>query len=45
MIGKKLKDYNINLTTFNIEDLSSGLYLVKIYSEEGMSTIKKLAKK
>ena len=43
--GKKLKDYNINLTTFNIEDLSSGLYLVKIYSEEGMSTIKKLAKK
>ncbi|MBT3547590.1 MAG: carbohydrate-binding protein, partial [Flavobacterium sp.] len=43
--GKKLKDYNMNLTTFNIEDLSSGLYLVKIYSEEGMSTIKKLAKK
>ena len=43
--GKKLKDYNINLTTFNIEDLSCGLYLVKIYSEEGMSTIKKLAKK
>ena len=45
ILGKKLKEYNTSITTFDIEDLSNGLYMVKIYSEKGMSTIKKLVKK
>jgi hypothetical protein len=44
LLGKKLKEYNSNTTIYNIEDLSSGLYLVKIYSKKGMSTLKKLIK-
>jgi len=39
-----LKEYNSNTTIYNIEDLSSGLYLIKIYSKKGMSTLKKLIK-
>ena len=45
ILGKKLKEYNTSITIFDIEDLSNGLYMVKIYSEKGMSTIKKLVKK
>jgi len=45
ILGKKLKEYNTSITTFDIEDLSNGLYMVKIYSKKGMSTIKKLVKK
>ena len=44
LLGKKLKEYNSNTTIYNIEDLSSGLYLIKIYSKKGMSTLKKLIK-
>ena len=44
LLGKKLKEYNSNTTIYNIEDLSSGLYLVKIYSKKGMSTLKKVIK-
>ena len=45
LLGEKLKEYNVNTSVYNIEDLTSGLYLVKIYSNEGMFTIKKLIKK
>ena len=45
LLGKKLKEYNVNTQVYNIEDLTSGLYLVKIYSNKGMFTIKKLIKK
>ena len=45
ILEKKLKEYNTSITIFDIEDLSNGLYMVKIYSEKGMSTIKKLVKK
>ena len=44
LLGKKLKEYNSNTNMYNIEDLSSGLYLIKIYSKKGMSTLKKLIK-
>jgi len=39
-----LKEFNTNLTTFDIEDLSDGLYFVKMYSDKGKLT-KKLVKK
>ena len=42
LLGKKLKEFNTNSIQYNIEDLSSGLYLVKIYAIEGMFTMKKL---
>tara|TARA_B110000211_G_scaffold174546_1_gene197226 strand:- start:684 stop:1229 length:546 start_codon:yes stop_codon:yes gene_type:complete len=45
ILGEKLKEHNTSVTIFGIEDLSNGLYMVKIYSEKGMSTIKKLVKK
>ena len=45
LLGEKLKEYNVNTSVYNIEDLTSGLYLVKIYSNKGMFTIKKLIKK
>ena len=35
----------VTIDQINIEELSSGLYLVKIYSDNGLSTIKKLVKK
>ncbi len=44
ILGKKLKEFNTNLTRFNIEDLSDGLYFVKMYSDKGKLT-KKLLKK
>ena len=45
LLGKKLKEYNAIRSVYNIEDLTSGLYLVKIYTNKGMFTIKKLIKK
>ena len=44
LLGKKLKEFNTNSTQYSIEDLSSGLYLVKIYAIEGMFIMKKLIK-
>jgi len=45
LLGKKLKEYSAIRSVYNIEDLTSGLYLVKIYTNKGMFTIKKLIKK
>ena len=45
LLGKKLKEYSAITSVYNIEDLTSGLYLVKIYTNKGMFTIKKLIKK
>ena len=35
VIGKKLLEFNSNLENINLEELSSGLYLIKISSEKG----------
>ena len=43
VLGKKLKEFKINLKLINIEDLSNGLYFIKIYSKKG-EFIKKLFK-
>ena len=45
LLGKKLKEFNTTSIQYNIEDLSSGLYLVRIYSNKGIFTTKKLVKK
>ena len=45
LLGKKLKKFDTNSIQYNIEDLSSGLYLVRIYSNKGIFTTKKLVKK
>jgi hypothetical protein len=40
VIGKKVLEFNSDLNILNIEDLSSGLYLIKVYSDEGSYTTK-----
>jgi hypothetical protein len=40
VIGKKILEFNRNLEKLNIEELSSGLYLMKISSDESNYTIK-----
>lgn len=40
VIGKKMKQFTSNLTKINVEDLSSGLYLIKVISDEGSYTTK-----
>ena len=44
ILGERLKVYNDNLTKINLEDLTSGVYLVKIHSNNGQ-LIKRLVKK
>lgn len=34
VIGKKVLEFNQNLEKINIEDLSSGLYLIKVFSDD-----------
>ena len=34
ILGKKVKEIRENIKKINVEDLSSGLYLVKIYSQD-----------
>ncbi len=43
--GTLMKKITRTMDQINIEDLSSGLYLLKIYAKEGMTTVKKLAKR
>ena len=45
LLGAIVKRVVDKTNQINIEELSSGLYLVKIYSDNGLSTIKKLVKK
>jgi endoglucanase Acf2 len=40
VIGKKVLEFNRDLDKLNIEALSSGLYLIKIYSDKGSYTAK-----
>ena len=35
VIGKKMKQFTLNLNKINIDDLSSGLYLIKVISDKG----------
>jgi hypothetical protein len=44
VLGKKIKEINLDFNNINTEDLSKGLYLIWIYSEKG-TTVKKLIKK
>ncbi len=43
LLGKRIKSLNSNLDQINIEDLSSGLYLMKLYSGYS-STVRKIMK-
>ena len=40
VIGKKMKQFTLNLNKINIDDLSSGLYLIKVISDKGSYTTK-----
>ena len=40
--GKKLKDYNPNLDYIQVDDLSSGLYLLKVYKGDKHEFLKLL---
>lgn len=40
LIGKKIREYKKDLNAINVEGLSSGLYLIKIYSEKSSFTTK-----
>ena len=40
VVGKKVLEFNRNQEKLNIEELSSGLYLIKISSIEGSFTTK-----
>ena len=40
VIGKKVLEFRQNLDKMNIEELSSGLYLIKIYSDDISFTTK-----
>jgi len=40
VLGKKMKQYTAGLSKINIEDLSSGLYLIKVISDKGNYTTK-----
>ena len=44
LLGKKIKEYNRDLNTINIEELSNGLYLIKIYASADSYIIKKIIK-
>jgi len=44
LIGTKIKEINTNFYTVNVEDLSSGLYFIKIFTAKGQVT-KKIIKK
>lgn len=43
LFGNKVMEFRTNLNTMNVDELSSGLYLVKIHSSEG-SVVKKIIK-
>ena len=40
VIGKKMKQFTSNLHKVNVDDLSSGLYLIKVISDKGSYTTK-----
>ena len=40
VIGKKMKQFTSNLHKVNVDDLSSGLYLIKVTSDKGSYTTK-----
>ena len=44
LLGKKIKEINLDFNNILTEDLSKGIYLLRIYAENG-TTIKKLIKK
>ncbi|MBT8254614.1 MAG: carbohydrate-binding protein, partial [Bacteroidia bacterium] len=44
LVGNKVMEFNSNLNSITVDDLSSGLYLIKIYNYQG-STVKKLLKR
>ena len=44
IFGKKIKDIHLNFKTIRTDNLSKGLYLIKIYSEKGM-VMKKVYKR
>jgi endoglucanase Acf2 len=44
MLGKKVKVYKTNLQQLNVDELSNGLYFIKIYTTKGVVT-KKIIKK
>ena len=44
VVGKRLKVYKTELNKINLEDLSSGLYLIKVYAD-GLSYTSKFIKK
>jgi len=44
VLGKKIKEINMDFENISTEDLSKGIYLLRIYSEKGMM-LKKLIKK
>ncbi len=43
ILGGKLKEFNTNLESINVEGLGSGIYMIKLYSDKG-STFRKLIK-
>ena len=44
VLGKKIKEINLDFNNINTEDLSKSIYLLRIYTEKG-TTVKKLIKK
>ena len=44
ILGRRVKVFNDNLSSINLEDLTSGVYLIKIHSNNGQ-LIKRLVKK
>ncbi|MBT8287637.1 MAG: T9SS type A sorting domain-containing protein, partial [Bacteroidia bacterium] len=44
LVGNKVMEFNSNLNSITVDDLSSGFYLIKIYNYQG-STVKKLLKR
>ena len=44
ILGKKIKDIHSRFKTIRTDNLSNGLYLIKIYSEKGM-VMKKIYKR
>lgn len=44
LLGQKVKIVNKNFRSINIEDISNGIYMIKIHSKKG-TTVRKLIKK